>query len=71
MPQVAQRCSLSIGDNIDGRYSVTKVLGEGSFGKVYSVKDHYGNQYALKLLKLWEVPPEIRESLIARFDMLH
>ena len=69
MPQVAQRCSLSIGDNIDGRYSVTKVLGEGSFGKVYSVKDYYGNQYALKLLKLWEVPPEIRESLIARFDM--
>lgn len=69
MPQVAQRCSLSIGDNIDGRYSVTKVLGEGSFGKVYSVRDHYENQYALKLLKLWEVPPEIRESLIARFDM--
>ncbi len=69
MPQVAQRCSLSIGDNIDGRYSVTKVLGEGSFGKVYSVKDYYENQYALKLLKLWEVPPEIRESLIARFDM--
>ena len=69
MPQVAQRCSLSIGDNIDGRYSVTKVLGEGSFGKVYSVKDYSGNQYALKLLKLWEVPPEIRESLIARFDM--
>lgn len=69
MPQVAQRCSLSIGDNIDGRYSVTKVLGEGSFGKVYSVKDRYENQYALKLLKLWEVPPEIRESLIARFDM--
>ena len=69
MPQIAQRCSLSIGDNIDGRYSVTKVLGEGSFGKVYSVKDFYGNLYALKLLKLWEVPPEIRESLIARFDM--
>lgn len=69
MPQVAQRCSLSIGDNIDGRYSVTRVLGEGSFGKVYSVKDYAGHQYALKLLKLWEVPPEIRDSLIARFDM--
>lgn len=69
MPQVAQRCSLSVGDNIDGRYSVKKVLGEGSFGKVYSVKDFSGHQYALKLLKLWEVPPEIRESLIARFDM--
>ena len=69
MSQVAQRCSLSIGDNIDGRYSVTKILGEGSFGKVYSVKDYAGHQYALKLLKLWEVPPEIRDSLIARFDM--
>lgn len=69
MPQVAQRCSLVIGDTIDGRYSVTKILGEGSFGKVYSVQDSYGQQYALKLLKLWEVPPEIRESLIARFDM--
>lgn len=69
MPQVAQRCSLTIGDNIDGQYSVTKVLGEGSFGKVYAVNDCYGHRYALKLLKLWEVPPEIRDSLIARFDM--
>lgn len=69
MAQVAHRCSLSAGDTIDGRYSVTKTLGEGSFGKVYSVNDNYGRQYALKLLKLWEVPPDIRDSLIARFDM--
>ena len=69
MPLVAQRCSLSMGDAIDGRYTVSKTLGEGSFGMVYAVRDRYGNQYALKLLKLWEVPPEIRESLIARFDM--
>lgn len=69
MSFVAQRCILSLGDTIDGRYSVTKVLGEGSFGKVYAVRDYTGNQYALKLLKLWEVPPEIRESLVARFDM--
>lgn len=69
MVSVAQRCSLSIGDTIDGHYSVSKILGEGSFGKVYSVRDSTGHQYALKLLKLWEVPPEIRDSLIARFDM--
>jgi len=69
MPFVAQRCTLSLGDTIDGRYSVTKILGEGSFGKVYAVRDYTGSQYALKLLKLWEVPPEIRESLVARFDM--
>jgi len=69
MTQTAKRCSLHLGDTIDGRYSVSKVLGEGTFGKVYSVKDDGGHQYALKLLKLWEVPPEIRDSLIARFDM--
>lgn len=69
MTFVAQRCTLSLGDTIDGRYSVTKILGEGSFGKVYAVRDYSGSQYALKLLKLWEVPPEIRESLVARFDM--
>lgn len=69
MPIVAQRCTLSLGDTIDGRYSVIRILGEGSFGKVYAVRDYTGSQYALKLLKLWEIPPEIRESLVARFDM--
>lgn len=69
MASVAHRCSVSIGDTIDGRYLVDKILGEGSFGKVYAVRDSSGLQYALKLLKLWEVPPEIRDSLIARFDM--
>jgi serine/threonine protein kinase len=45
------------------------MLGEGSFGKVYAVKDGSGQLYAVKLLKLWEVPSEIRDSLSARFDM--
>lgn len=69
MSYAAYRCSLAIGDTIDNRYRVTRILGEGSFGKVYAVRDNAGGQYALKLLKLWEVPPEIRESLVARFDM--
>lgn len=69
MTVVAQRCTLSTGDMVDGCYTVNKVLGEGSFGRVYAVADDRGRQYALKLLKLWEVPPEIRESLVARFDM--
>lgn len=69
MLEVAQRCSFSIGDIVDERFQVTRVLGEGSFGKVYAVKDEYGNLMALKLLKLWEVPSDIRQSLIARFDM--
>lgn len=67
--EVAQRCSFAAGDVVDGRYSVKRTLGEGSFGKVYEVQDRYGDTYALKLLKLWEVPADIRESLVARFDM--
>jgi len=66
---MANRCDFSIGDYIDGHYRVTKGLGEGSFGKVYRVSDGQGHDYALKLLKLWEVHPDIREKLVDRFDM--
>lgn len=69
MSVVAQRCSFAIGDTIDGRYQIKKMLGEGSFGKVYAVTDYHGCMLALKLLKLWEVPSDIRASLMARFDM--
>lgn len=66
---MADRCDFSIGDHIDGKYRVTKGLGEGSFGKVFRVSDNAGHDYALKLLKLWEVHPDIRQQLVARFDM--
>lgn len=69
MSEVAQRCSFAIGDIIDHTYSINKVLGEGSFGKVYAVTDQRGKKYALKLLKLWEVHPDIRQPLVNRFDM--
>lgn len=69
MPTDIQRCNFGIGDSIDGRYTVDKVLGEGTFGVVYAVSDNRGSRYALKLLRLWEVHPEIREGLVKRFDM--
>ena len=67
--QVVDRCDFQPGNVIDGRYSVKKSLGEGSFGAVYLVEDGRGSMYALKLLRLWEVPAEIRQPLMDRFEM--
>lgn len=67
--QVIDRCDFRPGDVIDNRYSVRKALGEGSFGIVYLVEDGRGGKYALKLLRLWEVPAEIRQPLMERFEM--
>ena len=67
--QVVDRCNFRPGDIVDNRYSVKKTLGEGSFGVVYLVEDGRGGKYALKLLRLWEVPAEIRQPLMDRFEM--
>lgn len=69
MPENIERCSFSPGDTIDHQYRVEKVLGEGTFGIVYSVSDTHGVKRALKLLRLWEVHPDIRDGLLKRFDM--
>ena len=66
---MVERCDFRIGETIDGRYTVSKNLGEGAFGKVFMVNDFSGRTYALKLLKLWEVDPSIRQQLLQRFDM--
>lgn len=67
---IANRCDFKIGDRIDNKYVVDKVLGEGSFGKVFRVKDSQtSREYALKLLKLWEVPDNERIKLSKRFDL--
>ena len=67
--QVVDRCDFHPGDIVDNRYTIRKSLGEGSFGAVYLVEDGRGGKYALKLLRLWEVPAEIRQPLMDRFEM--
>lgn len=66
---IPERCDCRSGELIGGRYFVDKVLGEGSFGVVYKVKDPTGQVWALKLLRLWDVPSTIRQPLISRFEM--
>lgn len=64
----SERCDFGQGDYIDNQYVVEKVLGEGTFGRVYRVRGRDGKTYALKLLKLWEVVASERPNLMRRFD---
>ena len=61
------RCDLKSGDKVDGKYVVDSELGKGSFGQVFKVYDLKGVPYALKILRLWEVPSNIRDTLLERF----
>lgn len=72
MEQIPDRCEFRPGDVIhsnDNAYRIEKQLGEGTFGIVYKVSDHAGQQKALKLLKLWTVPPDVYKGLRDRFVM--
>ncbi|NDV57874.1 FHA domain-containing serine/threonine-protein kinase [Bacteroides sp. 519] len=64
-----ERCDFRIGDCINQHYTILKQLGEGTFGKVFQVKNSSGQIYALKLLKLWTVESHERNKLMKRFDM--
>ena len=64
---LVDRCDYRPGDRFENQYTICKVLGEGSFGVVYLIKDDYGQQFALKVLRLWEVMAEMRPPLETRF----
>lgn len=66
---VAQRCDFGIGDVIGPGFKVKRILGNGAFGIVYKVVGPDAKDYAIKLLKLWEVSPEQHEKLKSRFIM--
>lgn len=66
--QVVDRCDFQPGQTVN-QYTIRKVLGDGAFGVVYLVESDVGRKLALKLLRLWEVPSEIRQPLIERFEM--
>lgn len=69
---VPERCDFSPGDFINSpsnSYRIECELGEGTFGVVYKVRDSRGRKAALKLLKLWTVPPDVYKGLRDRFVM--
>ena len=67
--QVPERCDFYPGDMFDGKFCTECKLGEGSFGTVYKAKDSSDRVFAIKLLKLWAVPPDVCHNLRERFAM--
>lgn len=65
---IAYRLDIKADDLIDGKYTVIDRIGSGSYGDVFTVKDVLGNNYALKLLRLWEVSNELHDPLVAKFE---
>lgn len=63
-----QRCDFRIHDIIDGKYRVERVLASSLNDQKFKVIDSEGNEYILKLLKLWEVEPHLRQRMIACSD---
>lgn len=66
---LCNRCVFHPNDMVDHTYRVQKMLGAGTFGCVYLVTGNTGQRYAMKLLKLWEIPAKERKELLQRFDM--
>ncbi|KAG8631306.1 hypothetical protein KVT40_000446 [Elsinoe batatas] len=59
-----------IGETIDNRYRLTKVLGFGAYGVVYKAVDYYGVEYAVKTLNKVGLEPR-QQSFQQREIQLH
>lgn len=66
---VPRRFDCKPGDIISEKYTLVSSLGQGAFGQVFKVEDKSGQVWALKLLRLWDVPSDIRQPLVERFEM--
>lgn len=63
-----RKCDFRIHDWIDGKYKVERVLGHSKYDSKFKVVDKDGNQYMLKLLKLWLVDPARQAVMSARSE---
>lgn len=65
---IVRKCDFRIHDWIDGKYKVERVLGHSKYDSKFKVVDKDGNQYMLKLLKLWLVDPSKQAMMSARSE---
>lgn len=63
-----RKCDFRIHDWIDGKYKVERVLGHSKYDSKFKVVDKDGNQYMLKLLKLWLVDPTKQATMSVRSE---
>lgn len=65
---MVRKCDFRIHDWIDGKYKVERVLGHSKYDSKFKVVDKDGNQYMLKLLKLWLVDPSKQATMNVRSE---
>ena len=63
-----QRCDFRMHDMIDGKFRVERVLNSSRNDQIFKVNDTSGNEYILKLLKLWEVESGLRQKMLLSAD---
>ena len=63
-----QRCDFRMHDMIDGKFRVERVLNSTRTDQKFKVNDTSGNEYILKLLKLWDVDPGLRQKMLQSAD---
>ena len=65
---IVQRCDFRMHDMIDGKFRVERVLSSTQTDQKFKVNDTSGKEYILKLLKLWEVEPQLRQNMLLSVD---
>lgn len=66
--KTVQRCDFRMHDMIDGKFRVERVLSSTVTDQKFKVNDTSGKEYILKLLKLWEVEPRLRQNMLLSAD---
>lgn len=65
---IVKHCDFRIHDIIDNKYRVERVLGQSTTDCKFKVVDSQGQEFILKLLKLWQVESHMQQLMSARSE---